>query len=513
MATIARALTAWIVVMPRRGLLWPPDHAPENHRGRTPQRHSGLQLLGRCPEIPINHFPDRQGDRENADQSAPGMALFSLEGEVTRNTPRSSRRKAALMPRAGLTASAVTVLSVLAMAVLTTVSGLAVIVGPSTASAEGTHGAGMAYSDRTFQTFTASNGLSSKYHVYAAGVPQDHAAGVVLQFHGDGAYEFANPTSSYSLGGPSGIVAQSRSRGYITVPVRTPDTTGEITWWENGNANADFVADLLEKLKADYDIDTHDIWLVGYSGGAQFITQFFLPKYSHTLSGGGTVVFGGGGTPRVPVQPFAGSLIANLPLHWYTGGADNGTTVSDGYNALLDAQKGSAWYAAQGFTVDLESPPGLGHNLSGRFGTALARHLDDHPAIPQNPTATTTAATTPSATTNPATATTTAAPPAATTTVPATPIATTPPPQPVWNHTVTPTRIGAQLALTIPSGTRRTTFRVTATQGPFYVYNYTTSTGPRTLSIVSSLTPNTPYNYTLEVDDAIVGSGSFRTLP
>jgi|GEM_PF-2263602 len=418
------------------------------------------------------------------------------------------------MPRAGLTASAVTVLSVLAMAVLTTVSGLAVIVGPSTASAEGTHGTGMAYSDRTFQTFTAANGLSSKYHVYAAGVPQDHAAGVVLQFHGDGAYEFANPTSSYSLGGPSGIVAQARSRGYITVAVRTPDTAGEITWWENGSANADFVADLLEKLKAGYDIDTNDIWLVGYSGGAQFITQFFLPKYSRTLGGGGTVAFGGGGTPRVPVQPFAGSLIADLPLHWYTGGADNGTTVSDGYNALLDAQKGSAWYAAQGFTVDLESPPGLGHNLSGRFGTVLARHLDDHSAIPQNPTATvTTAATTPSATTIPATATTTAAPPAATTAVPTAPIATTPPLQPVWNHTVTPTRIGAQLAVTIPAGTRRTTFRVTATQGPFYVYNYTTSTGPRTLSIVSSLTPNTPYNYTLEADDAIVGSGSFRTLP
>lgn len=415
------------------------------------------------------------------------------------------------MPRLGRIPSAVTALFAFTGAVLTS---LVVIAGSPIASAEGTHGTGMAYSDRTFQTFTAANGLSSKYHVYAAGVPQDHAAGVVLQFHGDGAYEFANPTSSYSLGGPSGIVAQSRSRGYITVAVRAPDSTGEITWWENGSANADFVADLLEKLKAGYDIDTDDIWLVGYSGGAQFITQFFLPKYSRTLGGGGTVVFGGGGTPRVPVQPFAGSLIADLPMHWYTGGADNGTTVSDGYNALLDAQKGSAWYAGRGFTVDLESPPGLGHNLSGKFGTVLARHLDDHPEIPHNPVATTPAPT-PVATTNPTTVTTvttTTTPPAVTTTVPTTPIATTPPPH-MWNHTVAPTRIGAQLVVTIPAGTSSTTFRVTATQGPFYVYNYATSTGTRTLSIVSSLTPNTTYNYTLEADGAIVGSGSFRTLP
>ncbi|MFE4504082.1 hypothetical protein ACFRFQ_29870 [Rhodococcus sp. NPDC056743] len=410
------------------------------------------------------------------------------------------------MPRARLTA--------LATAALAAVTGLvAIVVAPPIASAESTNGIGMAYSDRTFQPFTASNGLSSKYHVYAAGIPQDHAAGLVLQFHGDGAYEFANPTSSYSLGGPSGIVAQARSRGYITVPVRTPDSAGEITWWENGSANADFVADLLSSLEAGYNIDTEDIWLVGYSGGSQFITQFFLPKYSNKLDGGGTVVFGGGGVPRVSAQPFAGGLVADLPMHWYTGAADNGTNVSDGYNAVLDAQKGSAWYSAQGFTTDLESPAGLGHNLSGTFGTVLARHLDDH--VPNNQVSTTVSTTVPTttvaATPEPTTTqppTTTATPPPVTTTT-----TTTTPPPAVWNYTLTPTRIGANLAVSIPAGTSRTTFRVTATQGPFYVYNYTTRTGLRTLSIVSSLSPNTTYNYTVEADDEIVGSGSFRTLP
>lgn len=428
------------------------------------------------------------------------------------------------MPRVGLTASAAAARTALFTAVLAALTGfVAVIVPASFASAESTHGTGMAYSDRTFQPFTASNGLSSKYHVYAAGVPQNHAAGLVLQFHGDGAYEFANPTSTYSLGGPSGLVAQARSRGYITVPVRSPDTVGDITWWENGSANADFVADLLGTLEAGYTIDTEDIWLVGYSGGSQFITQFFLPKYSSTIDGGGTVVFGGGGAPRVSAQPFASGLIADLPMHWHTGGADNGTTVSDGYNALLDAQKGSAWYAAHGFTADLETPADLGHNLSGTFGAVLAGHLDDH--VPNNHIPTTTVAATPeqtatqSTTTIPTTAasntwptTTTAGTPSSATATPPAPTTTTPPPAP-WNYTLTPTRIGANIIVTIPTGTSRTTFRVTATQGPFYVYNYTTRTGPRTLSIVSSLTPNTSYNYTLEADDEIVGSGSFRTLP
>jgi hypothetical protein len=69
------------------------------------------------------------------------------------------------------------------------------------------------------------------------------------------------------------------------------------------------------------------------------------------------------------------------------------------------------------------------------------------------------------------------------------------------------------VVVTVPAGTSRTTFRVNAIQGPFYVYNYTTRTGLRTLSIISSLTPNTTYNYTLEADGRIVGSGTFRTLP
>ena len=427
-----------------------------------------------------------------------------------------SRGKAVPMPRVRSTASAVTARTALATAALAALTGLISIVVPSSfASAENTYGTGMAYSDRTFQSFTASNGLSSKYHVYSAGIPHGHAAGLVLQFHGDGAYEFANPTSSYSLGGPSGIVAQARSRGYITVPVRSPDSAGDITWWENGSANADFVADLLDTLEAGYNIDTEDIWLVGYSGGAQFITQFLLPKYSSKIDGGGTVVFGGGGAPRVSAQPFASGLIADLPMHWYTGGADNGTTVSDGYNALLDAQKGSAWYAAQGFTADLESPTGIGHNLSGTFGAVLASHLDDH--VPNNHIPTTVTATPESTiptTTTLATTTTTGTPPTATTPPMTQASTTTTEPTPiVWNYTLTPTRTGANMVVTIPTGTSRTTFRVTATQGPFYVYNYTTRTGPRTLSIVTSLTPNTSYNYTLEADDEIVGSGSFQTLP
>ena len=228
--------------------------------------------------------------------------------------------------------------------------------------------------DLTNQTFTASNGLTSKYHVYAAGITQP--AGLVLQFHGDAAYEFNNPTSSYSLGGTNGIIQNARTRGYITVPVLAPDTTGTVTWWENGATNADYVRDLLAKLKTVYGIREDKVWLVGYSGGAQFITQFYLPKHSGTITGGGAVIFGGGDSPAVTVQPFAAGFKAAFPMFWYTGADDDGSSSSDGYDALSDAVAGEAWYSGQGFTTGHTYPAGVAHNLSGRFGNVVGARLD-----------------------------------------------------------------------------------------------------------------------------------------
>lgn len=237
------------------------------------------------------------------------------------------------------------------------------------------------------RTFTASNGLTSQYHIYAAGVPTDRPVGLLIQFHGDGAFEFNNPSSSYSLGGPSGIVAKAKEHDLLTIAALSPDKQGAVTWWEQGDANADYARDLIQNVAfAKYSIDTGNVWLVGYSGGAQFITQFFLPKHSNLVGGGGSVVFGGGGVPRASVQPFAASLKANFPMHWHTGAADTGTSPG-WYDALADAKKGSAWYSAQGFQTTLETPAGVGHAglPFGRVvGEQLAKHLDAilPPAVP-----------------------------------------------------------------------------------------------------------------------------------
>jgi poly(3-hydroxybutyrate) depolymerase len=230
--------------------------------------------------------------------------------------------------------------------------------------------------DLLFESFTSSNGLTSQYHLFGSGVPVDGPVGVLVQFHGDGAYEFHHPGSAHSLGGPSGIVAAAEEHGLLVLAVLSPDRHGTVTWWEDGEDNAEFVRDLLEQeLFARFDIDRSDIWLVGFSGGAQFITQFLLPRHPSLLEGGGAILFGGGGAPRVEPAPFPPDLTARFTMHWYTGADDRGT-APEWYDALTDAHRGRRWYDQQGFRTTFEAPAGVGHD-GLPFGEVVAQQLDD----------------------------------------------------------------------------------------------------------------------------------------
>jgi len=228
--------------------------------------------------------------------------------------------------------------------------------------------------DRLDQEFTAANGLTSRFHAFGDGVPTDRPVGLLIQFHGDGAFEFEHPESDFSLGGPDGIVAQARNHDLLVIAALSPDRRGELTWWEGGRRNADYAADLLRRVFERYEIDRGNIWLVGYSGGAQFITQFFLPRHSDLIDGGGSVVFGGGGSPELSPEPFAPSLKARFPMHWYTGADDDGRDDPQGYDALTDAEQGSAWYRREGFDTELESPAGVGHD-DLPFGEVVGEQL------------------------------------------------------------------------------------------------------------------------------------------
>lgn len=222
-------------------------------------------------------------------------------------------------------------------------------------------------------------GTSSTYHQFRTS--RGNPNGLVVYLDGDGMYGHNNPSSSWALGGPNGVVNQANLRGYDVVSVKTPAKDG--TFWRAGDKNAAYVASLVRTFPA---IAFPRVWLVGYSGGSQLITQFLLPGHSGDFTrGGGAVICGGGGRPRNNPS-ISDGLKTGFPMLWYTGLRDTAANSEDGYDALGDARAGQSWYASKGLTTTLETPSGLDHDdLGGKFGTVLAGQLDRYPYSPQTP--------------------------------------------------------------------------------------------------------------------------------
>ncbi|GAA3702164.1 hypothetical protein GCM10023081_43220 [Arthrobacter ginkgonis] len=226
---------------------------------------------------------------------------------------------------------------------------------------------------KTLKTFTSA-GTTSQYHVYAAGTGDPK--GILFYLDGDGQWAFNHPTSPYALGGSKGIVAKARARGYITVVVKTPDRKGTATWWEDGAKNAKYFDALRRKVQAKYP-KAEQVWLAGYSGGAEFLTESYLPRYPSAIShGGGAVLLGGGNAPYQKAKAFPKAKAAKFAMHWYTGTADTAKNSDAGFDAIGQAKAGKAWYAKRGFRTTSKYPAGVGHDLTGRFGGVIAAALD-----------------------------------------------------------------------------------------------------------------------------------------
>lgn len=209
-----------------------------------------------------------------------------------------------------------------------------------------------------------------RWHLF----PATEARGLLVHFHGDGAWEFNHPTEPFSLAGDDGMVAVAeRHRLAVLVP-RTPDGDS-LTWWEQGEQHVAPVMELLAATRSRLGLEAQStLWLTGYSGGAQFITQYLLPAHPELMtptSSGGAVLFGGGGAPDEVPDPVQTD---RFTMHWVTGQQDRGRD-DEGYDALTDARAGERCYAGLGVPTSHEWPAGVGHDLDGRFGPALEARL------------------------------------------------------------------------------------------------------------------------------------------
>lgn len=226
-------------------------------------------------------------------------------------------------------------------------------------------------------TFTASNGSSSGCRFYSAGATK---AGLVVYLDGDGQqlhdqdHDGDNPNFPGGLAGPDSIVEAALARGHDVVSVHTPSADG--MWWHTDhNAKITYLNELLQHVRTTYGANTAALWLVGYSGGSEFITRYFFPHRADDIETGGFLVFGGGDAPGPEwTGSFSQYAKSNLSLNLVTGEPDR----TDDYDALGGAQEAAAFYRSAGFEhVWSHWPQERDHlTITHDFGTYLGTVID-----------------------------------------------------------------------------------------------------------------------------------------
>ncbi|RRD48164.1 hypothetical protein [Arachnia propionica] len=219
--------------------------------------------------------------------------------------------------------------------------------------------------------FTSSQGLTSRYRFDKAS--GSGSKGIVIYLHGDGHGEFDSGATVLD-----DHAAVARERGLSFVAPITPDrATG--TWWR-AESSGQWLRELLEHLWRNQAVDTSRVWFVGYSGGAEVITNVLLPDHSDLFTGGGALLVGGGSLdPQVVfTRSLSQQLRSGFVMHWAIGELDTPSRGgADGdFDALGEAQAAERAYRERGMTrTTLEVLPGETHESSIRHAAPTLRRL------------------------------------------------------------------------------------------------------------------------------------------
>jgi len=168
------------------------------------------------------------------------------------------------------------------------------------------------------------------------------------------------------------------ARGYDVVSVRSPGDEG-IWWVDDQDGKVRYLEEALDYVAVECGANTERVWLVGYSGGSEFISQWFFPAYAERMAGGGFILFGGGDAPEEEgTETFSGDAKERLSLNWVTGTRDVPGNSVDRFDGFGHARNSLNYYRAAGFRHTWSEWPDDDHDsITEQFGRYVGRVLDD----------------------------------------------------------------------------------------------------------------------------------------
>ena len=215
--------------------------------------------------------------------------------------------------------------------------------------AQSASGVAATRTNQTFLSYTSPAGTTSQYHVYAEGVDLSKPVGVVFYFDGD--YWRNDQSKVYD---PSGELAQmaasAAAQNMLFVPVISPDTNrydAGVSWWEDMERNGEFFRSFASSFIAANGVDSSNVWTMGYSGGAEFITYELNTKPQTWRNGGGSIMVAGGGLD----EGTPSAALKSQPMFWYANSNDGtGETYPQTWSARGAVEGGYDAYLAAGYT-------------------------------------------------------------------------------------------------------------------------------------------------------------------
>ena len=149
-------------------------------------------------------------------------------------------------------------------------------------------------------------------------------------------------------------------------------------WWlDDQDGKIRYLEETLDYVAAECGANMDQLWLVGYSGGSEFISQRFFPAYAERMPGGGFINFGGGDAPEERAAAFSGDAKERLSLNWVTGTRDVPANSLDGFDGIGHARNSLAYYRAASFGHTWSEWPDDDHgSITEKFGSYVGRVLD-----------------------------------------------------------------------------------------------------------------------------------------
>jgi hypothetical protein len=234
--------------------------------------------------------------------------------------------------------------------------------------------------DRTDLSFT-SNGYTSTYHLYAGGLDWSKSVGLLIYTDGSGEFGLKNPESSYLLAGSDGMIAVAKKHNMVLLTPLSPNkncSDGDGSCWYLGDPSGytKWAEDLVTQVQSQYPIDKKRIAFGGYSSGAQFSTEFWVPSGAaqRMMTDGVIVAITYGGSPKVSEVSYTPAFKTNVHMNWNVGDRDSSYTSSGAYGV----KAGYEHYTSAGFQTSLDVLPGVGHSRSGEFGAVMDAQIAKH---------------------------------------------------------------------------------------------------------------------------------------